>query len=434
MRICCVAHPNVLLSVWAVAVLSICGAVAQPEGGAPASAVTYSIDAPPRSIADALNDFSSADEKKRKAAVAALAELEGAEPYVRNYCSTNRGEAGRLAEEVLDALEVGRAKRNVKWAGEWAKQGRYDLLVDISLHLTEAEQVEKVGQAFFDFAEAMRPISPELGGPEANQALTGSMKLFVEKRETRWFHQKSGVLNTDWQSWGFVRARSCEVSARVRHNWLVLTREDLKGTHLPHNEWEDCYIFHNSDLEFVDLAWSLAVCDGDVEFAGSVRSSTVIASGSIRKKGGIGSDSSCLFAGGDIYAGSSEHKGLYLAGGSIIDARTGKAREGIEREKPGMKDSPFGVRFFQTADVGVELAVKGGAVTVAKLTPGSPLTKYGVQVGDVITRVNDKPAKTANDVRRELRYSVVLEAGIFHIRRGDEKLTRVVYFKNGLGK
>ena len=48
--------------------------------------------------------------------------------------------------------------------------------------------------------------------------------------------------------------------------------------------------------------------------------------------------------------------------------------------------------------------------------------------------MNDKPIKTANDVRRELRYSVALEAGIFHIRRGDEKITRVVYFKNGLEK
>ena len=92
------------------------------------------------------------------------------------------------------------------------------------------------------------------------------------------------------------------------------------------------------------------------------------------------------------------------------------------------------MRFFQSADVGVELGAKGGAVSVAKLTPGSPLTRCGVQVGDIIAQVNDKPIKTANDVRRELRYSVALEAGIFHIYRGDEKITRVVYFKNGLEK
>jgi hypothetical protein len=392
------------------------------------------IDSPPAAIATALDELKSADDKANAKGAASLIKLEDAEPYVRFYSYTPQGKADALADQVLDALDAGRAERNVKRATEWAKQGRYDLLVDVSLHLTATEQVEKVGQAFFDFAETMRPVAPILGGPEANQALTGSMKLFVENRETREFHQKAGVLKTDWQTWGFVRARSCEVSARQRFNWLVLTRDELRGTHLPHNEWENCYIFHNSDLQLVDLSWSLLVCDGDVEFTGSVRASTVVIGGSIRRKGGIRSDSSCLFAAGNIEAGSTTHKGLYLAGGDIIDANTGKPRTGIEREKPGLKENPFGVRFFQTADVGVELVVKDQAVTVAKLTPGSPLPKYGVEVGDVITQVNDKPAKTLNDIRRELRYSVVLEAGILHITRGQEKLTRVVYFKNGLEK
>ena len=60
--------------------------------------------------------------------------------------------------------------------------------------------------------------------------------------------------------------------------------------------------------------------------------------------------------------------------------------------------------------------------------------KFWVQP-DTPPKVIDKKAiKTANDFRRELRYSVALEAGIFHVTRGDEKLTRVVYFKNGLEK
>lgn len=406
----------------------------QPDPISPVA--LYALDAPPKPVADALRDLTGADAKTRRAASAALAELTDAEPYLRHYCGTKEGKADDAAGEALDALEKSRAKRNMKRVSEWAKAGRYDLLVDVSLHLTETDQADEVGQAFFDFAKHIEPIPAKLGGPEAKPFNGFSMKLFAENQMTRRFHEKTGVPKTDWIGYGFVRAQSCLASARTRFNWLVLTRDRLKGTDIPGNMWENCYIFHNSDLELDDLMTSFVVCDGDVDIvSGFLGSSVVIASGSIRKKNGIGSDSSSFFAGGDFMASERvKHQGLYLAGGSIIDAKTGKSRTGIEREKPGLKENPFGVRFFQSADVGVELATKGAVVSVAKLTPGSPLTKCGVQVGDVITQVNDKSIKTANDVRRELRYSVALEAGIFHIRRGDEKITRVVYFKNGLEK
>ncbi len=48
--------------------------------------------------------------------------------------------------------------------------------------------------------------------------------------------------------------------------------------------------------------------------------------------------------------------------------------------------------------------------------------------------MNPRALKTVQDFRRELRYSVALEAGIFHIRRGTENLTGIVYFPNGLEK
>ncbi len=125
-------------------------------------------------------------------------------------------------------------------------------------------------------------------------------------------------------------------------------------------------------------------CDGDVTFADG-HCSTVIARGSIRSKKNIQLWSSTYSAESDI-------------------------------------------------DVGVDAALKEGVLTVTKLTPGSPLTKSGVKESDVVIRVNEKDIKTANDFRRELRYSVPLEAGIFSIMRGGEKITRVVYFKNGLEK
>lgn len=428
-------RPALLLAVCAFAALP---AVDVPSGRAeprPLEAQVKPIDAPPQVVADALAALRGADEAKRKKAVATLSALEDAEPYVRHYSYTNQGQADSLADELLDAYDAARAKRNVERAAEWAKQGRYDFLVDVCLHLPETEQVNQVGQAFFDLVKQIGPTQKEYA-VQPQPRLGYSMKDFAKKREVREFHKKTGVLTTDWKWYGFVRAQSCEVSSKLRQNWLILTRDKLVGTYPTGNLWEDCYIFHNSDVTFDSCTYSLVVCDGDVEFVHTFdgANSTIITNGNIRSQGGLGCSGAFYFAQGDIVAKSSNSAGAVLmAGGKItapdrFDGKVGKPRV----EKPDLKENPFGVRFFQTGDVGVELAVKDDAVTVAKLTPGSPLTKYGVQVGDVITQVNDKPAKTANDVRRELRYSVVLEAGIFHLRRGDQKLTRVVYFKNGL--
>ena len=261
-------------------------------GGDPPTATTFSLDAPPKAVADALRDLTGADAKARRAATAALAELADAEPYLRHYCGTKAGKADDAAGEALAAIEQARAKRNMKRVPEWAKAGRYDLLVDVSLHLTETDQADEVGQAFFDFADAIRPISAKLGGTDSKHFLDHAMKFFVENRMLRRFHEKSGTLDTDWNAWGFVRAQSCSASAMTRHNWLVLTRSELKGTAKRANQWEDCYIFHNSDMELDDCMTSLVVCDGNVEVVGtgSILSSVIIANSSISRKSGIGSD------------------------------------------------------------------------------------------------------------------------------------------------
>lgn len=423
------------------ALFAVVGSAGVPDKPSDTPSVTiYTLDTPPtKELADALRDLLGVDECKRKAAATALATLDDAEPFLRHYRSTKEGKADVLAGEVLNTLSERRAKRNLERVPGWAKEGRYDLLVDASLHLTTTEQADKVGQSFFDFAEAIRPIPPKIDGPKGPHYLDGAMKVFAMKQGLRRFHQQSGVVETDWISHGFVRAKSCEASARTRFNWLILTQDQLKGTNPRSNQWENCYIFHNSDITLDSCVWSLVVCDGDVEFVNSVdgHASTIIANGSIRSKGHLKFDGSSFFAKGDITApkGSNAGIGLLLAGGKIDVPRLGNSKESKERvEKAGVKENPFAVRFFETTDLGVELETKENTVSIAKLTPTSPLLKHGIKVGDVLTQLNERMIVTAQDLRRELRYSVVLEAGIFHIRRGDAKLTRIVYFKDGLVK
>ena len=78
--------------------------------------------------------------------------------------------------------------------------------------------------------------------------------------------------------------------------------------------------------------------------------------------------------------------------------------------------------------VGVDAAANKGGVRITRLDPRSPLAFYGLKVGDVVAKLNDQPMTSVNEFRRHARRSVVLRAGIFHIRRGDEALSRIVYF------
>jgi hypothetical protein len=320
---------------------------------------------------------------------------------------------------------------------EWAKEGRYDFVVDAGLHLYDPKDVNQLCDLLFDFANKSRGIAEKYGGPAARYNLAKNMKGWDGQQSVKRFHSPHGDIDTDWLSHALVRGQSLRVTCRNCQDWLILTREELKGIGRS-SQFELCYIFHNGDVSFDNLMSALVVCDGDIEVINSVdlTMSTVIARGSIQSQKGLKFHTSTLFAQGDITAkGSDTSVGLLVAGGKVNVPRTRNSVDSAQRiEKAGVKDNPFPVRFFETADAGVECEFKNNTLTITKLTPGSALTKYGIKEGDVITKLNDKVIASANDFRRELRYTIVLEAGIFHITRAKEKLTRVVYFKNGIEK
>jgi hypothetical protein len=383
------------------------------------------LDAPPAIRAElrALSDAPTRGE--RATAARALSERAVAEPYLRAFCETPAGKLEDYGSDALGVLQAARAKRNAERFEQWAKEGRYDLMVDASLDLVEVNDITSFGNLLLKFGNGARAVPKQFGSAEGSHYLFSEMKQFGRVNTHKDLASR-GSIKTDHAGTAFVRAQSCEVTKGNRHSWLVVTRNDLKATE---PLWENSYIFHNNDLVLHYFDWSLLVCDGDVTFNGSglnCNASTIVAYGSVRSPGILGLSRGSVYAGGDIVAPKGvPPKSLLLAAGKI------DVKEGPERViKAGVKENPF----FETADVGTETAFKDGTLSITKLTPGSPLTKFGVKPGDVVTQLNDKPIKTANDFRRELRNSVALEAGIFYITRDGAKITRVVYFHNGLEK
>ena len=196
----------------------------------------------------------------------------------------------------------------------------------------------------------------------------------------------------------------------------------------------------NGDLALGDVERRLVVTDGDVtrwqraDDSAEVSGSVVIARGSVSGPAVIGgwSNKSCVWAGGNITLSKTVSvEGWALLAGGDIQA---EAKKGYEPAlvKGKTTDNPFGVRFFETRDVGVEVEDHADGVRIKSLTPDSPLAVQGLRVGDVVFRVNDTATETAKEFRRELRRAVVWEAGVFWLAGDGKRLTRVVRFPDAI--
>src|SRR5262245_28036501 len=126
---------------------------------------------------------------------------------------------------------------------------------------------------------------------------------------------------------------------------------------------------------------SLIVCDGDMDLGyGHIINSILIANGDIRPVAGTkisGGDRSAPCAAGDIRLPDRKGAGgsYFLAGGTVTFAEKHKPSPQVKERQ---KSLPFGVRFLDPKEFGLELAAQNGGVQVLALHPASPFAKFGV--------------------------------------------------------
>lgn len=396
------------------------------------------IEQPPEALARMLADLASDEANIWVAAKTKLSEMETAEPYLRHMVAVGKPKVAERAAEVLAKLYQPISKRNAERAKRWIRDGRIDLVIDAGVLPKDVLQADAFGQLVVPFGHAIVGEADRITGraTKGTRFFYESMDAFTKQRDMQWQYGKEETTGLALNRNVFMRAQSCTAKAPERHYWLTMTRTDLVGAYPTSNQWSNSLILHNNRIVLDSCHNSLVVCDGDVEIEnnGQFDMSVVIARGTIRANVPVVLNGQCvLFATGEIALAKPSHLNATLIAGGVVTAKQNPNSPAPKIEQK-VGTPPFPVRFFETADVGVETALKGESLTITKLTVGSPLAKYGIREGDAVTRVNEKDIKTANDFRRELRYSVSLEAGFFHITRGGEKLTRVVYFKNGLEK
>lgn len=184
----------------------------------------------------------------------------------------------------------------------------------------------------------------------------------------------------------------------------------------------------NGPVALTGTRRALVVADGDVTITGpaDLWRTVIVADGSVTLAGPgrVTMEYARVYAAGsiDLPAGEAGIDCVFRAGGKV---RVGPAA--VKDAAEGVKDLPFGIRFTAPVDFGFRAEVAGGGMAVAAVEAWSPLARYDVRPGDVVTRVGFEAVRTAAALRRTLRRGLFDEAAVFHVGRGGERLTRVVY-------
>jgi hypothetical protein len=378
-------------------------------------------------------------------AVTELAARPDAAPYLR-LALKPPGHLARGATALADALEAAERRageRNRTRYAAWLAGGRLDLCAEVLVACPDKKDA-------LEMADATLPVRARIArscladtpffppdSPEAKFLFRrptfnlGRPDLYTNEAGT----DLALPLRTGGNSWGtLIRADRCSVAAYERISWFVAARTEAREELDAHYErlkikdgvWTQSVLLINNDARLPRLDECLVVCDGDVELMPNWRRSVVVANGNIRGRD-WGGGASCLAATGDIALPGQRAVGRSVlhAGGTVT---LGAGVKPTDRVREHQALLPFGLRFFDPADLGADLGVQDGGVRVRGLAAWSPLTAYGVAAGDVIVAIDDVPATTLPAVRRQLRRGLVAESSVLQLRRGENKLIRVVFF------
>jgi hypothetical protein len=225
-----------------------------------------------------------------------------------------------------------------------------------------------------------------------------------------------------------VRAERCTTEEFSRDAWFAAVRTELREQLAKDKglgEWYRSVLFVNNSIKLPRVKDSLIVCDGDVELSIGIDRSVIIANGDIYTERGTGYN--CYFAAaGKISFPMSKFAShnMYHSGNNVtlIDKPAQS-----ERIRENQRSLPFGVKFLDPREFGLELAVQNGGIQVIELGKDSPFAKYGVQEEDVISSIDNISASSIATFRRQLRKGIVTGYVTLRIRRGNISISRIVF-------
>lgn len=383
---------------------------------------------PPANIERLLSDLRSG--VKRAETVETLSTLDRAAPYLRTELLVAQGALlKRDLTRALSELDRRAAERNLGRAKAWLGARRIDLFAEVLSGCRDQDAVPLV--------DASWPLRVDL-----YNTMAAAFKIPPVPAQSRGFKDldnflhlagddvtvpvpRGGVVTT------LVRAGRCRFDIYDRYGFVVAVRDEVID--LPKKQgaiglWIGCSVFVNAPMTLQWAETSIIVCDGDLDLPkeSSIRSSVIVVNGTIRCPSGPSLTQAALYATGDIeFPSRSAEGGLFHAGG-MVSFKPGMPKP-ADRVRENQKELPLGIRFVSAADFGLEVAVQNGGVQIVGITPDSPFAKFGVADADVIVTVDGVRADSLPAFRRLLRKGILKESVTLGIRRGNDRLTRIVF-------
>lgn len=193
----------------------------------------------------------------------------------------------------------------------------------------------------------------------------------------------------------------------------------------------------NGSADCGQLQQTLVIADGDIHLHDGLHGPYIaIARGDIHTEGRLTTTSSLLVAGGKI-AGkklvATRHGypvGMLLAKGSLelADEKESKMPD-PNREKgvilDGVGPADLGVRWFELADMGLEVVADGKTAVVKAVAEKSPFHKH-LQAKDVLREINAVAVATPDAARRALRRAYILGFAVVTFEREGKTASKLV--------
>jgi hypothetical protein len=304
-------------------------------------------------------------------------------------------------------------------------------MIEVAGAVADEANRKKVVDGILDFVQALDAINREKGpftrlsflNPSIfrwhgmNQPFKGNLKI-----------EYGANINLESGLEYHKQVIAGRVSTRSRH-WnacLLIVRDHIEET-ATRSDWRSCMVFSNSalsDIRDKRIHDSLIIVDGDLDVTGklAISRSLVFVNGRIKTFNAFGISESYLAANGKITIQQVD------ATESTLFSRNTIRVPDDQRFRQVPRSEPFGLQFFQLSDVGVATNIHIGGAEITALSPFSPLRLFGLRVGDVITKVDDRAVDSTDALRRGLRTAYVREAGVFYLLRNGQAIDRIVLF------
>lgn len=397
----------------------------------------------PRPVRTLLDRLQHADPAVRAGAAAALGADDRNAPFLRFERVAALTPAHRAAlDAALAPIEARAWPRHAERVKAWAKERRLDLLCEYLAGCPEAavsdalDLVLPVQQAVHAEAFPADDKHDRPAGFIPAKSLVGAWREFALNPADAGLTVEPGTTDMA-DGWTFDGRRALLARGKIRYGYgaVVASRGRLALTNPKAAPgWSSSVVLSNGPAELLYARAALVVVDGDVEFRDGARlgSSVVVTTGSVVSPAAdervpqVSLTGCRLHAGGsvELRGGSAYEKTRIQAGGTVNILRPGA---GLRDAAEGATLVPYGIRFVAPADFGARIEAKDRGMVVTAVEAWSPLARYGVRAGDVVTHVGSENTRTPDDLRRALRRGVIEESAVFHLRRGGERLTRVVY-------